>query len=601
VKKLWIDLETFSTVDLRQATPYRYAEDPRFQILMGAWSNDGKNVHIELGQERVLNIPGLFDRSVKKVAHNAPFERICISRAAGNPVGKYLHAEDWHDTQAIAAEMGYPLGLGKLSWALGADPKDEAGTRLINLFCKPNRKGQRNLPEDHPEEWLDFLFYCQQDVYTLIDVDKRLGGWPTLNEKLAYLADQAINDAGAAIDVDLARRAVEAAESNRMEQEVEISAMTGVDNPGSQPQMMAWCRSVGLKNHDLQKETLAELLAGDLNDDVRRVLELRQELALTASKKFASALGSVSSDGRLRGSFRFLGAHTGRWSGRGTQVQNLPRSQLPTETDTEAAILDLMLGEGGDAYTLRALVRSMFLGPLTVVDYKSIEAIVLAWLAGEEWVLRAFREGRDLYVETANRMSTPDHPLNRSQGKIAVLALGYNGSVGSLRAMGAEGSDSDLEVLVHQWRRANRHTVKLWNTMEKAFRVGGPVGEFMRVERYGKDRAIRLPSGRAIVYRKCSWGDTKASFQDRNGNRASTYGGRLTENVTQAVARDILAEALVRLVDAGYTVVGHVHDEVLVEGDDVDGVKKLMLEPPDWAVGLPIDGEGFVCKRYRKG
>lgn len=630
--RLWVDIETRSTVDLRNTTPYRYVEDPQFRILIGGWSTTGEKVEMSYSQDEILDVPELRDSSVLKVAHNAAFERVCFSRAYGLPTGRYLPPEEWHDTQAIAGEMGYPQSLEGLAVALGAEKKDSAGTALINLFCKPNRKGGWNGPDTHPLKWLDFVDYCQQDVYTLIDVDRRMGWWTSEMERLVYLADQRINDTGFKIDVDLARSAMKAAERNQAAQEEEVRAMTGLENPGSQPQMMKWCRSVGLKNPDLRKETVAYLLEQDLHPDVRRVLELRQELALAAPKKFSSALGSLSSDGRLRGTIRFFGAHTGRWAGRGTQPHNLPRAQFETrdpftgkkefdELGQNQAILDLLMGEDVDTHSLKALVRSMFLGPLTVVDYAAIEARVVAWLAGEEWALQAFREGRDIYVETAERMSTPGKQLDRFQGKVAVLALGYNGAVGSLRAMGAGGSDDDLARLVHQWRKANPRICRLWADLQNAFGDTGPVGEHLYItdskDELGRAVHIHLPSGRAITYHAVKWERyrvtdprtgrpvNKEGWRFRNParpyNRIGTYGGRLTENVTQAVARDILAEALVRLVDEGHRVVGHVHDEAIVEGEELDEVERLMVRSPSWAKGLPIDGEGFVTARYRKG
>ena len=592
--KLYIDIETYSATPI-DAGVYRYVEDPDFRILMAAWSLDGGPV--EVWFDNYENIPGLTDPAVTKVAHNAQFERICFSRDG------FLPPEQWHDTMAIAAELGLPQALGPLSRRLGAEAKDEAGTRLINLFCVP-RRGKRTLPEEKPMEWLDFVAYCEQDVATLIDVDRRLGGWPTATEHQVWLADQHINDTGIKVDVELARAAVTAAAANQAAQVAEISTLTGIENPNSGPQMLAWLNRDGVRLPNLQADTVSAALSGDLPDVERRVLELRQELALVAAKKFSAALGTVNRDGRARGGFRFHGAHTGRWTGRGIQLQNLPRHGFKLEVDAEMAIADLKAGLGADADTLKRLVRPVFTGPFTVVDYSAIEARVVAWLAGEEWALQAFRDGRDIYVETAERMGG----LTRSQGKVAVLALGYNGSIGSLRAMGAEGSDSELKKLVNQWRRANPSIVQLWATLDQVFRTGGPVGEWAAVEKDGSLRRLRLPSGRAIHYHEYKPRLTEGpagptvrhTFWDARYGRSDTYGGRLTENATQAVARDIMAEALVRLVDAGYRVVGHIHDEILVETDEIDAVREIMVQQPSWAPGLPIDGAGFITARYRK-
>lgn len=607
-RKLWIDLETYSSVDLKKYGAYRYAAAPDFLILMGAWSTDGETVHVALSQDEVLDIPGLFDPDVVKIAHNARFERVCLSAASGLAPGTYLPPEEYHDTQAVAAELGFPQSLAKLAPALGAEEKDEAGTRLINIFCKPNRKGVRTLPEDKPMEWLDFIAYCEQDVYTLIDCDRRLeklGGWPTELEKRIFLADQRVNDTGLPIDVPMVRKAVQAAELNHREQKERVRQLAGVENAGSVQQLMEWCEEQGINAPNLRAETVEELLEGDLTPVQREVLELRQELALAASAKYDTAWHSVLPDGRLRGSFKFFGAHTGRWAGRGAQPQNLPRLAFESEVDAELAILELMSDERVSAEDLKRLVRPMFTGPFTVVDYSAIEARVVSWLAGEEWALQAFRDGRDIYVETAERMGGG---MTRFHGKIAVLALGYNGSTGSLRGMGygKDKPDSELLELVMAWRNTNQRIVKLWNRLERAFRSGGAAGPILSVEKTGRsDRLLRLPSGRAIAYRKCGVkrdGDReRLTFWSPSGYRADTYGGRLTENATQAVARDIMAEAIVRLHKAGYSVVGHVHDEVIVEGEhDVDTIRKIMIEPPSWSEGLPIDGAGFTCRRYRK-
>lgn len=616
---LWIDIETRSRVDLRKTGVYRYAECPDFMILMASWSTDGETINSSFGDD-IEDIPGLWDVSVTKVAHNAQFERVCFSKLYGLS-GEYLDPEPWRDTQAIAAELGYPQSLAKLAKALGAEEKDEAGTRLINLFCKPNRKGEWNDATTHPMEWLEFIAYCDQDVATLIDVDRRLaaqGGWPTETERRLFMADQRINDRGIGIDVPLARRAVVVGEANQVEQKERVKAISGIDNAGSVPQLKAWAAREGLELPSLAAEAVSAALAGPLTPTQREVLELRQELALSAPAKFATALDSQV-DGRLRGTLKFFGAHTGRWAGRGTQVQNLPRASFKSDVDTELAILDLMAGEQLPSEELKKLVRPMFIGPFAVVDYAAIEARVIAWLAGETWALEAFFAGRDIYVETAQRMGG----LTRAEGKVAVLALGYNGGANSLRAMAGEGTiggltDDELyDAYIWPWREANAAIVKLWKLLENRMASGGEVGPLLSWEKEGKrDRLLRLPSGRAIAYRNCRR-ETRRKFNDRKGKweerevltfaapqgyRADTYGGRLAENATQAVARDVLAEAVIRLEDNGYRVVAHVHDEILVQtDDDWHDVQRIMVESPAWATGLPIDGEGFNTYRYKKG
>lgn len=628
MSKLYIDIETRSRVNLKKTGVYRYVRCPDFRILMASWAIDDGPVTTALSAQEISAIP-FEDASIIKVAHNAQFERVCFSAFLDMPDGTYLPPQEWRDTQALAGEHGWPQSLEMLGPAISGEVKDEAGTRLINLFSKPvssgKRKGLWNGPDTHPMEWLDFIAYCEQDVETLRAIDQVLGDWPTPMEKLIFEADQAINDRGIAIDVELALRAVAAGQENAAEQLARVRELSGIENPNSIPQMGAWLRRVGIKAPNLRAETVEKLLEGDLRADHREVLELRQELALAAPKKFDAALGAVLPDGRLRGTLKFFGAHTGRWAGRGTQIQNLPRHTFKTDEETELAVWELMSGFGASSDTLKRLVRPMFLVDGCVIDYSSIEARVLAGLAGEEWALEAFRQGRDIYVETAERMSTPDRPLDRAQGKVAVLALGYNGGTNSLRAMGADGTEDELQVLVTQWRKANRRITTLWQKLGDAFAEEASAGPMLRTtESYDKlGRAVHLwlPSGRAITYHGVKWeryrvrdertgrmlakegwryADPKNPFNPNQ--RIGTYGGRLAENVTQAVARDIMGEALVRLEQAGHRVIGHVHDEILVEGShDVDEIKKIMTEVPSWAEGFPIDGEGFTTYRYKKG
>lgn len=631
---LFIDIETYSGVDLLKSNVYTYSESPDFEILMAAWAHSDGVVHLAVGEEEIKDIPGLFDSDYVKVAHNAQFERVCLSRLAGMPTGRYIPASEFADTQALAGVYGYPQSLKELAKALGAEEKDEAGTRLINLFSKPQPRTHRRLfPSDKPEQWEDFKRYCVQDVATLVDIYRLLTqrhptdspqnhGFPTLDEYRLFLADQRINDRGIAVDLDMAFAAVEAAESNRVEQIEEMVGITGLENPGSVTQLLGWFseNAPECELENLQKASVESAMKV-ATGQAKRVLELRQELALVASKKYTAAIAGTSEDGRLRGSFKYFGAHTGRWAGRGVQLQNLPAASMESETAAESAITDLKMGLGADAHTLKALVRQLFVGPFTVCDYSAIEARVVAWLAGEQWALDAFAGGRDIYVETAARMFGLDYEkakTRRKDGKVAVLALGYNGGINSLRAMGADGTDQELQYIVTQWRNANSKISSLWEEVESAFRRGDgePIGEcgLLRVEKDGRDRHLVLPSGRAIVYHDCGakwktnrWGARvkEISFADpkKNGFRVSTYGGRLVENATQAVARDILAAGILNLSKHGYKVVGHVHDEVLVEGASpftVKEVARLLTENPGWATGLPLAAEGYTCNRYRK-
>jgi len=651
---LELDIETYSDVELRKANVYAYVESPVFEVMMCAWSLNGSPIEVWEGEGDIKRVPGLLDPDVKKVAHNASFERVCFSRMIGLPVGQYLPPEQYFDTMAIAREYGYPAALDMLAKALGAEPKDTAGTRLINLFCKPHR-GRRVFGHQRPEQWAEFGKYCEQDVATLQDVRRRLPGWPSKFERDLWYVDQRVNDRGMRVDLDLARAAVRAAEQNDEALGREVIEITGVENPGSTQQLGRWCEDVGFPMENWQARTVEEGLGRAHaygRGDVQRVLELRQELALVAANKFGAILRGVSCDGRLRGQFVFHAAHTGRWSSKGVQVHNLPRLAFERVVDGEkvydeqaeaAAILDLALGLGGSPETLKKLVRPTFVLDGVTSDFSAIEARVLAWLAGEDWVLRAFEEGRDLYVETAARMGG----MTRQQGKIAVLACGYQGSVGSMRNMGyggwpcpwdvrdsqirrakmaardggavvdetndeprleAEGHkcNDEIQVVVDAWRAANPRIVNYWKRLEQAFRNGGRAGRVTVVAR-GSQRRVVLPSGRTLYYHGVSARPTKGtthrlSYRHVRGYREGTYGGRLTENVTQAVARDILGNGLILLDKAGYLLVGHVHDEALAaESRDTEGIRDIMRTVPEWAEGLPLDASADVLYRYRKG
>lgn len=647
-----MDYETRSRVELKKYGVYPYVECPDFAPLMAAWALNNRPVELAVGTLEIrLDLEDMLrDPSVIKVAHNAQFERIVTSAMIGLPVGTYLDPDPWFDTAAIACEQGWPRKLAPLAQALGGgELKDEAGTRLINLFCKPNRKGEWNGPDTHPVEWQQFCDYCVQDVATLRDVFKRmkgLAGWPTLMERRVFMADQYMNDRGVEIDLWMAQEAVRCREENSLDQMNEITSLSHgmIVNPNSQPQMMAWVREEGIDCSDMQAGTIEALLvSGTLTEDQHRILELKSELALTASHKFSAAVGGISSDGRLRGQFKFYGAHTGRWSGRGVQLQNLPRAGLPNKTAVDEAILTLKLGERVEPHTLKCLVRPLLVGPFTRFDYSSIEARVIAWLAGEKWALDAFAAERDIYVETAKKMGG----LTRAQGKVAVLALGFAGGVGSLTNMlgiskymesKAEKPDpaglpdflegktpkqcrEELVLLVRQWRKANPKIVQFWSAFDEAIAEGGRVGKHIMVKHTRNHRGVTmhvtLPSGRSLNYHGLKWmrtrmedpktgkfrmveGWTYIDPQSKN-RRIGTYGGRMTENVVQATARDIMAEAMVALEYHGLPVVGTVHDELIIEGaHDLGKVEHIMCAPPSWCPDMPIAAEGGHLDRYEK-
>lgn len=614
MKKVWLDLETRCALDLTKVGSYRYAEHESFRILMCGYAIDDGPVKVASGLGLLEEIDPLFERDdVYYIAHNTGFDRIALSAHLGLPTGVYLDPSRWIDTAVLAATESFPSGLDKLTKLLRVSEKDSAGTRLINLFSKPNRKGGWNDETTHPEEWKLFLQYCGNDVEAMRDATRYLHK-QSETERAIWIADQKINDRGVRIDVPMAQAAVLADADNKAAARSEVIELTGVDNPGSVQQLTAWFSSTGIDVTSLKKDTVTELLAGELTLVQRRVLELRQELALaSAPGKFKAAVAMACSDGRVRGTAKYYGAHTGRWSGRGIQLQNQPRASLGRRE--ALALFDLMAGLGASPQELKALVRPLLLGPLTIVDYSQIEARVIAWLAGEQWVLDAFTQGRDIYVETAKRMNMPDPTgAGRQSGKSAVLGFGFGGGPDAARNVGAKGTDEELETLVRQYRGANPKIQQFWYDLWEAFVHGGECGR-ISVERRSDTRRVRLPSGREIVYRGVvarrvmrvsqrtgreypAW---DVINRQPTGKIARLWSGTIAENVTQATARDLMARCLPVLEDRGIPVVAHIHDEIIADGDHLAEMEAVMLDSPDWADGLPVAAEGKVVERYTKG
>jgi DNA polymerase len=643
---LWIDIETYSPVDLAKSGVYKYTEDPDWRILMCSWAAGDGPVRRAEGHEEIMAIPGLFDRKVLKIAHNASFERINLSRLRGGR--GFLPPSTFFDTAALARAWGLPASLKDFALAMGAEEKDEAGTRLINLFSKPGRKGERVLPSARPDDWAAFGAYCDQDVETMRDAAKRLGlGFPR-GERKVYEVDQLINDRGVRVDVALAEAAERCFADNKAEALERIKKLTGVDNGNSVAQLRTWLRGRGVDTEDLRKDTVKELLAEELPDDVRRVLTLRQECAVSAAAKFTAAKRAACADGRLRGTMQYFGASTGRFAGRLIQFQNLARDGFKAEGggyDTaaeEAAVNRLLEGGSVPSPELKKLIRPLLMGPFVVCDYSSIEARVMAWLADEQWMIDAFRNEEDIYVATAEKLGGKDRGFDRQHGKVASLALQFRGGVGAMLAMGGrnilpKNTPEDilrkrLQEIVNVWRDASPAIRRFWSQLERIINTGGGVDTgLVNIEVKGQDRYVWLPSGRPIVYR----GLTRRWKQllDADGaplgparlvphvlntgaDRARVpykplHGGIITENIVQATARDILVSALRRLEEAGWPVVTHIHDEVVCEipadkrGFDeaalVNEVSEIMCRPPSWADdGLVIKAAGYTCRRYHK-
>ena len=645
---LWIDIETYSPVDLAKAGVYKYTEHPDWRILMCSWAlNDGPVQRAE-GHEAILAIPGLFDRKVLKIAHNASFERINLSGLKSRGRGKFLPPEQFFDTAALARAWGLPASLKDFALALGAEEKDEAGTRLINLFSKPNRRGERVNPAERPGDWAAFGAYCDQDVETMRDAAKRLARDFPRGERAVYEVDQQINDRGVRVDIELARAAERCFKDNRAEALKEIERIAGVDNGNSVAQLRAWLKSRGVDTEDLRKDTVTELLEGDPPDDVRRVLALRQECAVSAAAKFTAAIRATNDDGRLRGTMQYFGASTGRFAGRLIQFQNLARDGFKAagggyDTGAEEAAVGRLL-EGGSvpAPELKKLIRPLLMGPFVVCDYSSIEPRVLAWLSGEQWMIDAFNNNEDIYVATAAKLGGPERGFDRQHGKTCVLSCGYAGGVGAMLKMGGrnimpKGTPEDilrkeLRKIVTNWRDKSPAVRRFWSQLERIINTGGAVDTgLVSIEVKGQDRYVWLPSKRPIVYRGLTrrWKQPLDAdgapmgparlvphVLNTGGDRARVpykplHGGIITENIVQAVARDILVAALRRLEEAGWPVVTHIHDEVVCEipADKrslseealITEVSEIMCHPPSWADDdLVIKAAGYTCQRYHK-
>lgn len=652
---MFIDFETYSSVNLRDCGAYPYMASPDFAplIMTYRYGVDGETKIAQGEAEIKWALRGLNEREhVTFVTHNANFERLVLSRIFGYAPGTFIPPERFIDTMAMGRSLGFPGSLADLSRALHVEEKDSAGTALIAMFCVPSKKtGRATTPEERPEEWAAFCRYAIQDVDTMVEVytalTTRYGGFPK-GEREVWNADQRINDRGILVDAELAVRCMNIAAVVKDLHLRHMGVISGLANPNSTAQVVAWVnrrlveagvmdgqndvpvfKDTGTPLKSVDKASVAYLLSRtDLPRDVRTFLEERAASNAASVAKFKAMMNRLGVGNRVRGTLQYFGAHTGRWAGRGVQLQNLPSVTAGDDEKTQEFV-DRVMNEPAENFSvseLKPLIRGALMAPagqtLTVCDYSAIEARVLAWLAGEEWVLEAFRAGRDIYIETAARMFHVPYeeakPL-RKKGKVAVLALGYGGGINALKAMGAEGADAELEEIKQTYRAANPRITKFWADMDRAMRNrSGRVGEYITVHPKANGLVtIKLPSGRELLYHKLHFRTVSKfdkevealHFLDPKSHRAviPTYGGRLTENVTQAVARDVLAHALVNLDREGVPVVAHVHDEVIAEGGvTVERMKELMGAgvgnplAPLWAEGLPLAAEGYYCARYRK-
>ena len=645
MQTLSIDLETYSDQPLAKTGVYRYVESPDFEILLFAYSVDGapvQQIDLACGEKIPSEILcALEDETVTKWAFNANFERICLSRFLGYPTGDYLEPDSWKCSMVWAAYMGLPLSLEGAGAVLGLEKQKLAkGKDLIKYFCQPcaptksNGQRTRNLPKHSPDKWLAFKKYNIRDVETEMSIQARLLKYPVPDSVWEeYHLDQEINDRGVGLDMELVRQAIQMDGRSRSELTQAMKELTSLDNPNSVQQMKQWLADNGVETDTLGKKAVAELLK-TAPQQLQKVLTLRQQLAKSSVKKYQAMETAVCADGRARGMFQFYGANrTGRWAGRIIQMQNLPQNHLDDLTEARGLVraggfdaLEMLYEDVPD--TLSQLIRTAFVPQgnrkFIVADFSAIEARVIAWLAGEKWRQDVFAEGKDIYCASASQMfgvPVEKHGVNghlRQKGKIAELALGYGGSVGALKAMGALEmglSEDELPALVSAWRQANPKIVQFWWAVDHA--VMDAVTRKTTTKTHGIIFSARngmlfitLPSGRSLAYVKPKIGENRfggdcITYEGVGGTkkweRIDSYGPKFVENIVQATSRDILCYAMKTLRCC--SIVMHIHDEVVIEADrrmSLQAVCDQMGRTPPWANGLQLRADGYETDFYKK-
>lgn len=642
MKKLSIDLETYSSVDLGKSGVYKYAESEDFEILLFAYSiDDGEVKVVDLASGEIIPeeiLLALSDESVEKWAFNANFERVCLSRF----LGKRLKPQGWYCTMIWSAYLGLPLSLEKVGEVLKLDKqKMNEGKALIRYFsipCKPTKTNgmrTRNLPHHDLEKWSTFKEYNQRDVETEMQIKKKISAFPMpQSEWENYWIDQNINDRGILIDESLVDSAIKFDEILREENMDRAIELTGLENPNSPLQLKEWLNKKGLEIDSLAKKDVESALK-NAEGDIKEVLELRQELSKSSVRKYDAMKNVKGKDNRARGLIQFYGANrTGRYSGRLIQVQNLRRNNLKDLDLARSLVknrdyetMEILYESPSDI--LSQLIRTAFIAKegtrFIISDFSAIEARVLAWIAGEQWVLDAFENGEDIYCRTASRMfgvPVEKHGVNghlRQKGKIATLACGYQGALGALKAMGGIEmglSEDELQSIVDSWREANPNIVSLWWDIDAVVKrvVKTRTKEEYKslVISYEKGILfIQLPSKRRLAYPKAKIGMNRFGGESivyegivvgNKWDKIESYGGKFVENIVQAIARDILAEAMMRLEKKEFNIVMHIHDEVVIESDssNIEEVNQIMSLVPSWAPGLILDADGFESEFYKK-
>ena len=638
------DIESFSDVDLIKCGVYAYADSPAFEILLFAYSFDGGETQIiDLAQGEKLPAEveeAIFDVSVTKTAYNANFERTCLSKY----FGRYIPPESWHCSAVQAAMLALPRSLEDVGRVLGLDEqKMKEGKELIRYFCVPckptkaNGGRARNLPCHAPEKWELFKTYCKRDVDVEKSIRRKLHNFPIPESEMElYRLDQRINDRGVLVDMKLVRNAVSC---ERLHKEVVTKRayeLTGLENPNSVAQLKGWLGDMGMEAESLSKKAVAEMIA-ETDGEVEELLRLRLMLAKTSVKKYEAIERSACSDGRVHGMLMFYGANrSGRWSGKNVQLHNLPKNYLPDlelarDLVKQGRFEDIELLYDSTPNVLSELIRTAFIPKpgcrFVVADFSAIEARVLAWLSGEQWRLDVFTSHGKIYEASASSMFhvpmeeiTKGSPL-RQKGKLAELGLGFGGASGALISMGALDmglTEEELPPLVAAWRKANPHITQFWWDVDAAAikavtekqrtKVGRIIFEYKSGILF-----ITLPSGRKLSYVKPRmavnrFGRDGLTYEgiseNKKWSRIETYGPKLVENIVQGTARDLLAEAMLRVEKKGYPIVMHCHDEIIAEvpegSGSVDEMCEVMAVQPEWAEGLPLRADGYSCSFYQK-
>lgn len=646
MKTLSIDIETFSSINLLKSGVYRYSESDDFEILLFSYSIDnGPVITIDLANEEKIPqeiIHAIVSNDVIKWAFNASFERICLSRFLGLPKGEYLSPLSWRCSMVWSAYLSFPLSLEGVGAVLGLEKqKLKEGKELIKYFCTPcastikNGNRIRNLPCHDAEKWKLFKSYNKRDVEVELGIKEKLSKFPVPDEVWEeYAIDQEINDRGVLIDMNLVESAIKMNEISSEEIKQKMISLTNLENPNSVAQLKIWLKDNGVSVEALGKKNVKELLSTPLAEDVEDVLKLRLQLSKSSIKKYEAMINTVCSDGRARGMFQFYGANrTGRWSGRLIQLQNLPRNQIDDLPTARNAIklrdYDFLSSLYDDIPSLLSqLVRTAFIAKegtrFIVSDYSAVEARVIAWYAKEAWRQKVFHDGGDIYSESASKMfgvPVGKHGPNaelRQKGKIAELALGYGGSVGALKAMGALEmglKEEELKPLVTSWRQSNPMIVKFWWAVDSAAKEA--IKNKTTVSCYGLKFSyqsgflcITLPSNRKLFYVKPKiarnqYGSESITYEGigatKKWERIETYGPKLVENIVQATSRDLIAFSMKNLKDLRIEM--HIHDELVIEAMDeipLNEIVKVMSKSPDWADDLGLNADGYETEFYMK-